>query len=52
MRDPQGREIIRTTTHMRAAFGSAVERAQRSASSGAGRRKAPAWTVTRKAGRA
>jgi len=73
MRDPQGREIVRTNTQMRAAFGDALEQTIRNANdngvlrdygsptvamvtevyvSGAGRRKAPAWTITRKGGRA
>lgn len=76
MRDPQGREIIRTTTTMRAAFGSALETlARREIAdprqrhglvptsplrqmvtevylSGAGRKKAPAWSIRRKGGRA
>lgn len=63
MRDPQGREIIRTTTTMRAAFGSALEaKALRGEPtpamvlevyvSGSGRKKAPAWSIRRKGGRA
>ncbi|WP_343698868.1 hypothetical protein [Caulobacter sp.] len=71
MRDPQGREITRTSTHMRAAFGSALMAKALTFSatseapqpplysmvlgvfaSGAGRKKAPAWTVSRKGARA
>ena len=73
MRDPQGREIIRTSTMMRAAFGAALEAATRACAqdgevrdwasptvamvtevyvSGAGRRKAPAWSIRRKGGQA